>query len=218
VFDVDGTLYPASSLYMRCVDTFIAHPQIITAFSSVRKRLRILQMEDGYTPKNREDLHRLQSSLVAERLHIDQPYARELIEKIFYADLPKRFASIRPYPGVRDTIEKIRAQGIRVAALSDLPPEEKIDALGLSGVFERAFCTENSGVLKPHPQAFEGMARALGIGLPELLYVGNNPRYDIDGSKRVGMFAARRGKSCPGADFSFFQWRKLAEWVLSGTE
>jgi len=221
VFDVDGTLYPASSLYMRCIDMFIAHPRIVLEFSAARKELRSLQMQHGYIPQNKEDLHRLQASLMAQHLHIDQPHAqtanraRELMEQLFYLELPKRFASIRPYPEVRATIEKIRGSGIRVAALSDLPPQEKIYALGLSDLFERSFCTEDFGVLKPHPRAFEGMAEALGIDFSEILYVGNNIQYDIEGPKRVGMRAARRGRRCPGADLSFSRWRELADWLLT---
>ncbi len=172
-------------------------------------------MEQEYTPQNREDLHRLQASLMARGLGIDQSRARELMEKIFYEDLPKRFASIRPYPGVRATIEKIRGNGIRVAALSDLPPKEKIHALGLSDILEPSFCAEDAGVLKPHPRAFRDMAAALGMDFPEILYVGNNTVYDIDGPKRVGMRAARRGRRYPGADFSFSQWGELADWLLA---
>ncbi len=215
VFDVDGTLYPASSLYMRCIDMFIAHPRIVLAFSAVRKELRSLQLREDYVPKNREDFHELQAALMARGLGIDQTRARELMEKLFYVELPRRFASIRPYPEARGTIEKIRGSGIRVAALSDLPPKEKIHALGLSDILERSFCTEDFGVLKPHPRAFENTAKALGMDFSEILYVGNSIQYDIEGPKRVGMRAARRGRRCPGADFSFSRWRELADWILA---
>jgi Predicted hydrolase (HAD superfamily) len=215
VFDVDGTLYPAHSLYMRCIDIFFAHPRVVTEFAVVRKKLRSLQMEHDYTPQNGEDLHSLQASLMARGLGIDQARARELMEQIFYLELPKRFASIRPYPEVRTAIEKIRDSGMRVAALSDLPPQEKIAALGLSDILESSFCAEDAGVLKPHPRAFGGVAEALDTDFPEILYVGNNTAYDIDGPKRVGMRAARRGRRFSGADFSFSQWRQLADWVLA---
>lgn len=200
---------------MRCIDIFFAHPQVVAEFAVVRKKLRSLQKKDDYTPQNREDLHSLQASLMAQRLGIGQAQARELMEELFYIELPKRFASIRPYPEVRAAIEKIRGSGIRVAALSDLPPQEKIAALGLSDILESSFCAEDAGVLKPHPRAFRDMAAVLGIDFPEILYVGNNSAYDIDGPKQVGMQAARRGRWFPGADFSFSQWRELADWVLA---
>jgi len=215
VFDVDGTLYPAHSLYMRCIDIFFAHPRVVAEFASVRKKLRSLQKKDDYTPQNREDLHGLQASLMARGLGIGQAQARELMEELFYIELPKRFASIRPYPEVRAAIEKIRGSGIRVAALSDLPPQEKIAALGLSDILESSFCAEDAGVLKPHPRAFRDMATVLSLDFPEILYVGNNTAYDIEGSKRVGMKAARRGRQFLGADFSFSQWEELADWVLA---
>jgi len=215
VFDVDGTLYPASSLYRRCIDLFLAHPGAVIEFAAVRKQVRSLQQQEEYTPQNREDLHALQASLMARGLGIGRTQARELMEQLFYLELPKRFASIRPYPGVRAAIEKIRGSGIRVAALSDLPPWEKIAALGLADILEHSFCAEDAGVLKPHPRVFRAVAEALSMDFCEMLYVGNNTAYDIDGPKRLGMRAARRGRRCPGADFSFSHWDELADWVLA---
>lgn len=215
VFDVDGTLYPASSLYRRCIDLFLAHPGAVIEFAAVRKQVRSLQQQEEYTPQNREDLHTLQASLMARGLGMGQSRARELMEKLFYLELPKRFASIRTYPGVRAAIEKIRGRGIRVAALSDLPPWGKIAALGLSDILEQSFCAEDAGVLKPHPRAFRDVAEALDMDFPEILYVGNNTAYDIDGPKRLGMRAARWGRRCSGADFSFSRWDELADWVLA---
>lgn len=215
VFDVDGTLYPASALYLRCIDIFVRHPRVVEGFSFVRKALRTMQMRSDYAPRNAEELHQLQASLLAHHTHIPLDEAHTLIEYTFYAMLPERFASIRPFPGVRNAIETIRSKGFAVAALSDLPPTEKIRALGLSDLLENALCAEDFGVLKPHPRVFAALVEKLGYEPSEILYVGNNPVYDIQGAKNAGLGAARRGRPTALADFSFTKWEKLAEWVLN---
>jgi len=215
VFDVDGTLYPASALYLRCIDIFVRHPRVVEGFSVVRKELRTLQMRSDYTPRDAEELHQLQASLLAQRMHIPQDQARKLMEIFFYTMLPERFASIRPFPGVRNTIETICSNGITVAALSDLPPTEKIEALGLSDLLDHALCTEDFGLLKPHPRVFAALIERLGYAPSEILYVGNDPVYDIQGARNAGMAAARCGRPTALADFSFTKWKNLADWVLA---
>lgn len=214
-FDVDGTLYPASALYLRCIDIFVQHPRFVEGFSAVRKELRKLQINSDYTPHNSEELHQLQASLLAQRLHLSIDKTRKQMEFIFYTVIPKRFASIRPFPDVKNALEKIRSKGIALAALSDLPPTEKIAALGLSDLLEQSFCAEEFGVLKPHPRAFTALAERLGYAPCEILYVGNSPAYDIEGAKNAAMVAARYGRPTALADFSFTKWKNLADWVLS---
>lgn len=213
VFDFDGTLYPARALYGHCVDLFLTHPRLVAAFSSVRKELRTLQLQDGYAPHDRESLHRLEASLLAQRLGIEERRARATMEKVFYNEISKRFNAVRPYRGVREAIGALRDRGFLVAVLSDLPPQEKIAALGLADLFDHILCAEDSGVLKPHPRAFSDMLESLCLTPEETLYVGNNGSYDIAGAAEAGMRTARRGSPCERADFSFFRWKKFEEWI-----
>lgn len=217
-FDLDGTLYPALSLNRRCVDLFLAHPRVILAFSSVRRQLRRLQQRDGFAPTDSDSLHALQAALLAARLGVPEARARDAMERIFYEEIPRRFATIPPYPGVAAALETLRSRGFALAALSDLPPEEKLRALGLSAFFPRILCAEDTGALKPHPRVFETLSRALGASPGEILYVGNNTRYDIGGAKAAGMRAALRGKRPSAADFSFARWDDFSSWARDKLE
>lgn len=217
-FDVDGTLYPAFSLYLRCVTLFLAHPRLVPAFSSVRRQLRDLQRETRFNSTARESLHRLQASLLAARLGVSEGRARKLMESIFYQEIPRRFATIRPYPGVVSTLENLRARGFALAALSDLPPEEKLSALDLADFFPRILCAEDTGALKPHPRVFAALSGALGVPAHEILYVGNNISYDTGGSKAAGMHTALRGRAQSSADFSFTRWEDFEMWTRANLE
>ncbi len=211
-FDVDGTLYPASSLNIRCVDIFFMHPRLVPAFSSVRRQLRVLQQENDFAPTDRASLHQLQAKLLAARLGAPEELAYSLMERIFYEEIPRRFATIEPYAGVVTTLESLRSRGFTLAALSDLPPEEKVRALGLSEFFGPILCAEDTGALKPHRRVFEALSSALDVALDEILYVGNNIRYDIGGAKAAGMHAALRKRYASAADFRFARWDAFAAW------
>ena len=214
-FDVDGTLYPESSIALRCVDLFFGQPRIFMAFSTVRKEIRFLQAQPNYIPRNMEELHSLQVSLLAKRLKMDESHIEQSIEKIFYHLVPERFSSIHPYRGTRQAIEAIRQNGLIIAALSDLPPQEKLQFLGLHDLFDYKLCAEEWGVLKPHQRAFDGMVKTMHVQPFETLYVGNNIEYDIRGAKKAGLRAALRGRQNSAADLSFSNWEELTQWVLA---
>jgi len=107
----------------------------------------------------------------------------------------------------------VQSLGLPIAALSDLPPQKKLNALGLEAMFEIISCSEDWGVIKPHPKAFYGVSAALGVDPSSVLYVGNSTTYDVKGAHAVGMLTARRGSSCSLADFSFRRWEELAAWL-----
>lgn len=213
-FDVDGTLYPEYSIALRCIDLFLSHPRIFMAFSEVRKEIRFLQAQPNCIPRNMEELHSFQISLVAERLRKDELQIGQSIERIVYHLVPERFSLIRPYKGTRQAIEAIRQRGITITALSDMPPQNKLKSLGLDDLFDFKLCTEDWGVLKPHQRAFDGIIQTIRIQPSEILYVGNNVEYDILGAKKAGMRAALRGRQNSDADLSFSNWEELTEWVV----
>jgi putative hydrolase of the HAD superfamily len=131
---------------------------------------------------------------------------------------------------VEETLKAIRGKGLKLGILSDFPPEQKIEYLGLGGIWDAICCSERVGRLKPAPESFVELARLMGLKPERLLYVGNSLSYDVVGAKKAGMQAAlirhplgalRRQKGRPGgdegyaqADFVFHDYRQLGEYVL----
>ena len=91
-----------------------------------------------------------------------------------------------PRQGVVKALAVIRAQGLRLVVLSDFDSEFKLEALGLSGTFERVYSGEALGQLKPSPRLFEHVIRDLGIRPEALLHVGDRPETDAASSAAVG--------------------------------
>jgi putative hydrolase of the HAD superfamily len=214
-FDLDGTLYPNYRLNIRLIPFILRKLPFVLAFSEARSRLRgkgylresLLPGEDFYDAQARLMALRLGSSGIAG--------IREQVDRHIYRGWDSFFTKIKLYPHVKETLVSLRQAGLKLALLSDFPPERKLKALGLDGLWDLVLCSELTGALKPDPLPFTSMVRGLGVEASRILYVGNSLPYDVTGAKNAGLRTAlisprRRGK----ADFVFFDYRKLAKYVL----
>ena len=222
-FDIDGTLYPANALFMRMATEVARSPRLFLAFNATRRDLRRLDAGAVFRsapPSSVEAFHRHQAALVAARLGRDPAPVYEAIERIYYRRSEERFSRIMTFPRVTETLDALRAAGLRLGALSDFPCERKLELLGLAGRFDAAITSESTGLVKPDRASFDLLAARLGVPNAEMLYVGNSEAYDVRGAAAAGMrtaFISRsaRARRRSGADFAFCDWRELAAYVLS---
>ncbi|MDR2136294.1 MAG: HAD family hydrolase [Treponema sp.] len=219
-FDLDGTLYPNYRLNIRLVPFALRELPLLVAFGRARDRLR-----GGEGPDARilpgEDFYAAQARLVAAALKAPDPRRlQDRIERLIYRGWEAHFRRIRLYPHVRETLDRLRRAGLRLALLSDFPPEQKLRNLGLDGIWDLVLCSEAVGALKPAALPFAELVRGLGLPPGRILYVGNSVSYDIRGAKAAGLRAAlvsplrKSLNSAGGADFCFYDYRKLAQYVL----
>lgn len=216
-FDLDGTLYPEWRMNLAGLSIAVRQFSLLRAFSAARVALREgphpgagLKEPDAAAFRARQAEH------VARHLGWSQEEAAKRIDEIFYGLVERKFARIRPFEGVGECLSSLVARGIPLGVLSDLPPKNKLKFLGLDRYFAVSFCSEEFGCLKPSPEPFLGLAKAMGCAPQEMLFVGNKQVYDIQGAKAVGMKAAFIGpKPVPEADFSFKKWPEFSAWVLS---
>lgn len=220
-FDLDGTLYPGWLMYLYSAGIGVRHPLLLRAFGSARRAMRfgeVTKPADG--SKDAEDSLRDfktdQALIVAKSLSADPGRTAQAIDDIVYSDIESKFKYIKPYGGVLRCLETLRASGLRLGLLSDLPPFKKIELMGLLPYFDTVLCSEHSGALKPSPRPFSALAEGLRVRPEEILYVGNKYEYDIVGARMAGMRTALIGigKKSRDSDFSFVRWEDLTKWVL----
>ena len=130
--------------------------------------------------------------------------------------------ALETYPGVKATLIQLKSQGIRLAILSDAPRMNayiRLASLRLLDFFDIVITTDDTGVHKPDPKAFETVLKALQLPANEVLMVGYWPERDIQGAKAAGMKtcyarygAVRKGDEIP-ADFALNAFRELLEVV-----
>jgi putative hydrolase of the HAD superfamily len=210
-FDVDGTLYSNALMYLRSIPFALAHVRLLTAYASARKAIRAIRPVS--------DFKRLESELVADRLGVSRREAARQVRQEIHTRWESVLDHVPLFPHVPETLRRLRACGLRLAVVSDFPVERKLTRLRLDGLFDCALWTEETGYLKPHPEPFLETAARLDVPIEQVLFVGNSYRYDVVGARAVGMHTAhlsRRAHAGSVADFTFSNYRELADWITSG--
>lgn len=214
-FDLDGTLYPASGLYVRLVPFLLKNQRLLRVMGRVRNRLRKSGAYSG-------DFYELQAHLMGEVLGEPSEIVKEKTERLIYRGWEPFFKTIKLFPHLRETLDAFRGAGIPMGLLSDFPTEGKLQNMGLADYWNATHCSEQSGRLKPDPLSFLELAEKMGERPENMLYVGNNPRYDVKGAAAAGMSAALilpRWRKCPAAlrkaAFVFHGYRQLRDYVLN---
>ncbi len=106
--------------------------------------------------------------------------------------------SLPPHPDVRPALERLRAAGLRLAALTNSTAEvaeAQLTHAGLAELFELRLSVDAVRRLKPSPEVYQMAAERLGVPLSEIRLVAAHA-WDIAGALRVGCsgaFVARPG-------------------------
>lgn len=119
---------------------------------------------------------------------------RETLYRIL--DLEQRCwdRAVRLAPGALETLDRLRARGLRTAVASNapFPPEmlhRQVRANGIADRVEAVVFSSEIGRRKPAPELYRAALDRLGVGPPEALYVGDRLEEDYEGPRRLGMRA-----------------------------
>ena len=187
-FDIDGTLYPEWGFFLRQFPLCLRSPLLCFAYWKVRKDLRVHDLYDP--PLQREQARRVLRLLGRSSGEAAAERMERLLHERLYRHWDRLFLGMKPFAGVREALEQLRAQGYALAALSDFPVGNKLQVLGLEDLFTLFFSAEEIGYLKPSRMPFCALAEELGYAVEEILYVGNSVSKDILGARNAGMPAA----------------------------
>lgn len=97
------------------------------------------------------------------------------------------------FPDVVPVLEDLRAQGFRLALLTNGTGEQqhaKLAATGLDTVFDAVCVSEEIGVAKPDPRAFGTLLRTLDVPAAACVFVGDDAAKDVDGARAAGLGSA----------------------------
>jgi putative hydrolase of the HAD superfamily len=113
--------------------------------------------------------------------------ANGLIDTVYaeFTDL----ANYALFEDVVPVLERLRDDGLRLGIISNFEEwlERLLDHLGVSTYFDVRVISGVEGMEKPDPRIFElAMSRA-GVEADASVYVGDNPRFDIDPAAALGM-------------------------------
>jgi putative hydrolase of the HAD superfamily len=102
-------------------------------------------------------------------------------------DLARR--ALRPREGVVETLEELRARGIKLGLISVCSEEVPLlwPETALAGQFDATTFSAECGVMKPEPEIYLRTAQALGVDASDTLYVGDGANDELRGASDVGM-------------------------------
>ncbi|MDR7040196.1 HAD superfamily hydrolase (TIGR01509 family) [Methylobacterium sp. BE186] len=191
IFDIDGTLLDSVDLHARAWVEAFRHFGVETEEAAVRRQIG--KGGDQLMPVF------LSEAQIAREGETIEAYRSDLFKRAY-------LSKVRPFPGVRALLERIRADGRRVALASSgkkSEVERYTEILGIGDLVDVATSADDADRSKPHPDIFAAVLEKLRpIGARDALAVGDTP-YDAEAAAKVRL--ATIGLLCggfPEADLS----------------
>ena len=107
-----------------------------------------------------------------------------------YGDL--RHTDIHLFPDALPTLDRLRAQGFRLALVTNGVSEthaEKVVGLGIRDHFDALLMPDVIGFAKPDARVFHTACRQLGVAAGEAVMVGDSLVSDVAGARNAGLAA-----------------------------
>jgi HAD superfamily hydrolase (TIGR01509 family) len=177
IFDVDGTLLDSNELHVQAWRRAFQDFGIEVGLPALRD-----QMGNGGDRLvealcSADQVAKLSNSLIERHVEI---FARDYWEKV------------RPFPGVRELLERLQSDGVRIALASSAQEWERdrhVDLLGIADLLDACTTGEAADDTKPAPDIFQAALAGLdGIAPHEAVVVGDSP-YDAMAAQKAGMQA-----------------------------
>jgi HAD superfamily hydrolase (TIGR01549 family) len=133
-------------------------------------------------------------------------------------------ANSPPFRDAEPTVCKLKRAGYKLGMVSDSDgtpgmKRKRIRQVPFHNLFEAIVVSgEDTPRVKPGHESFSLVAKKLGVQPKSCIYVGDNPRTDIEGAKAVGMISViihRRGNQGGDPDYRVPSLRSLPGLVRS---
>lgn len=187
-FDLDNTLWdiwPVIVRAERAMYEFLRerYPKVVAEVTLEMMRTARERAALEY-PQKQHDFSFLRQQSLREYARMFG-YAEEMAEEAFAVFLSER-NEVELYADVRPGLEKLRAKYRLFTATNG---NADLRTIGIDHYFERSLAAREVGALKPDPAIFHRVVDGTGIELSEVIYVGDDPQHDVEGSRRAGMQA-----------------------------
>ena len=182
VFDLDHTLFDRYATLTEVMKEFVVHFDISENYDLEKATQLII-----YADKNFNNLGwKTVLSYMAQQGLFNTVPSIEEYSAFVLGEFKKTAVE---YPFAKPALTSLKESGYKVALITNGKPEvqnKKIDLLGLRDYFDEIVISGELGIDKPAPEPFIEMAKRLDAEPEELLYIGDNPLNDVEGSRNAG--------------------------------
>ena len=120
----------------------------------------------------------------------------EMLGELCTAFMKPIFRTSKLYDDVLPALRELKRRGYKVAILTNTPwgcPSNlwltELTRYGISEYIDEAVCGYDVGWRKPDPRPFKHLLEKLKVEPEECLFIGDNPQWDMEGPKALGMKA-----------------------------
>jgi HAD superfamily hydrolase (TIGR01549 family) len=184
--ELDGTLYePRPVEYARHVVVLLGGADVRTLrrFRAAHEHLRASQTRPVASPY-RMQLEQTAAALGLEPARVEAQVRQWMIER------PGKWLRRFRRRALIAELTRFRANGGRLALVSDYPASRKLEALGCRSLFDAIVANGEDGGpewLKPHPDGLLKASTRLGVGPERCLVLGDRADADGEAARRAGM-------------------------------
>ena len=175
IFDLDGTLVDSNDLHVQAWQETFHH--FGKEIPEERLREQIGKGGDQYLPVFLNERELREFGKQADELR------GEIFKKKY---LPK----VRPFPRVRELLERVRSEGKKVALASSGKEDEVAHyqkLAGIEGLVDSQTSADDVAQSKPKADVFIAALRKLGHLVPEeAIAIGDTP-YDVEAAKKMNL-------------------------------
>ena len=121
-----------------------------------------------------------------KRTWVEEPLKRYR-KHVFETDY---MSQVKPFPGVRELLQRMRAAHIKVALASSAKKDELETykrIANIEDVVEKSTSADDADRSKPHPDIFQATLNKLGVKAEEALALGDTP-YDAEAAGKAGVW------------------------------
>lgn len=193
-FDLDNTLWDIWPVIVRAEEAMYEflrerYPRVVAEVNLEMMRAARERVALEY-PQKRHDFSFLRQQSLREYARMFG-YADTMAEEAFAVFLEAR-NQVELYADVLPALERLRSKYRLFTATNG---NADLGVIGIAHYFERSLAARDVGALKPDPVIFHKVVDGTGIPLDEVVYVGDDPQHDVEGSRRAGMRAVWMNRS-----------------------
>ncbi len=218
--DLDDTLWPVGPVIAAAEQAMYGwlatHCPGITARHDIDSMRAVRAGTAARHPDKLHDLTFLRKAALS--WHAEEAgYPQAVVEQAFEVFWAARNA-VEVFPDVEPALRRLRTR-YRLLSLSN--GNADLGVIGLADHFEHCFGARELGNAKPDRRVFAAMLARVALQPHEVVYVGDDPRADVEGARAAGLHAIwvdRFGRPWP-AEFAPPRWRvrdlaELADLLL----
>ena len=177
IFDMDNTLFDFVEAKIKACEATVQHVD--------RKDTNALL---NYFLRNGKGIENCEN--IADYLKDRNIFQTHIYQKCKEIYIQNKIDNIKPYDGVKETLERLRKRKLKMVIVTDASKENAYNRLkkaGLKKYFDFVISIENTGEKKPSLKPLIFALKKLDIQPNETLLIGDSNKRDIIPGKKIGM-------------------------------